>query len=144
MKFGQILLCCMTKISNMFLTQCWRLETISRLFFDFIIKFQKSLFLLCVAKYCKNQLHNRPFENHFFQKSIPYINQLTDQHCRSTGWSQYDINPFKKTFSPDYIHWLYVIMYSLPECQGTPCLKQVPHLKVKWQQRNSNLQPLSL
>ena len=25
-------------------------------------------------------------------------------------------------------------LYSLPECQGTPCSKQVPYLKVKWQQ----------
>ena len=25
-------------------------------------------------------------------------------------------------------------LYSLPECQGTPCLKQAPYLKFKWQQ----------
>ena len=36
MKFGQILLCCMTNISNMFLAACWRLETSSRFFYDFI------------------------------------------------------------------------------------------------------------
>ena len=36
MKFGQILVCCMTNISNMFLAQCWRLETSSRPFYDFI------------------------------------------------------------------------------------------------------------
>ena len=36
MKFGQILVCCMTNISNMFLAECWRLETSSRLFHDFI------------------------------------------------------------------------------------------------------------
>ena len=36
MKFGQIWVCCMTNISNMFLTECWRLETSSRLFYDFI------------------------------------------------------------------------------------------------------------
>ena len=35
-KFGQILVCCMTNISNMFLAECWRLETSSRLFYDFI------------------------------------------------------------------------------------------------------------
>ena len=35
-KFGQILVCCMTNISNMFLAECWRLETSSRLFHDFI------------------------------------------------------------------------------------------------------------
>ena len=37
MKFGQILVCCMTNISNMFLDECWRLETSSRLFYDFIL-----------------------------------------------------------------------------------------------------------
>ena len=36
MKFGQILVCCLTNISNMFLTECWRLKTSSRLFYDFI------------------------------------------------------------------------------------------------------------
>ena len=36
MKFGQILVCCMTNISNMFLAQCWRLETSPRPFYDFI------------------------------------------------------------------------------------------------------------
>ena len=39
MKFGKILVCCMTNISNMFLAgdwQCWRLETSSRPFYNFI------------------------------------------------------------------------------------------------------------
>ena len=36
MKFGQILLYCMTSISNIFFAECWRLETSSRLLCDFI------------------------------------------------------------------------------------------------------------
>ena len=36
MKFDQILVCYMTNISNMLLTECWRLETSLRLFYDFI------------------------------------------------------------------------------------------------------------
>ena len=32
---------------------------------------------------------------------------------------------------------------SLPECQGTPCSKQVSYLMFNWQQWDSNLQPLS-
>ena len=36
MKFGQILVCCMTNISDLFFAQCWRLETTSRLFYNFI------------------------------------------------------------------------------------------------------------
>ena len=31
----------------------------------------------------------------------------------------------------------------LPECQGTPCLKQARNLKVKWLQLDSNPEPLS-
>ena len=34
--FAQILVCCMTNICNMFLDECWRLETSSRPFCDFI------------------------------------------------------------------------------------------------------------
>ena len=37
MKFGQLLLCCMRNISNLFLAQYWRLETSSRPFY-FLIK----------------------------------------------------------------------------------------------------------
>ena len=36
MKFGQILVYYMANISNMFLAEFWRLETSSRLFYDFI------------------------------------------------------------------------------------------------------------
>ena len=36
MKYGEILVCCMANISNMFLVECWRLETSSRFFYDFI------------------------------------------------------------------------------------------------------------
>ena len=35
-KFGQILVCCITNISNMFMAQCWKLETSYRPFYDFI------------------------------------------------------------------------------------------------------------
>ena len=35
-KFDQILVCCKTKISNMFLAQDWRLETSSRLSYNFL------------------------------------------------------------------------------------------------------------
>ena len=34
-------------------------------------------------------------------------------------------------------------IYSFPKCQGTSCLKQAPYLKIKWQQQDSNPQPLS-
>ena len=31
----------------------------------------------------------------------------------------------------------------MPECQGTDCSKQAQNLKFKWEQRDSNPQPLS-
>ena len=34
-------------------------------------------------------------------------------------------------------------LYSLPECQETPCSKKLPYLKFKLQQRDSYPQPLS-
>ena len=36
MKFGQMLVCCMANISNMFLAPCWRLRTSFRPLYDFI------------------------------------------------------------------------------------------------------------
>ena len=45
-----------------------------------------------------------------------------------------------------YLHKtiLNATLYSLPECQGTPFnSNQAPYLKFKWQQRDSNPQPLS-
>ena len=46
MKSGLILVCCMTDISNMFLAECWRMETSSRLFYDF----SNNIFLNLLAK----------------------------------------------------------------------------------------------
>ena len=37
--------------------------------------------------------------------------------------------------------WIYTLR--LPECQGAPCLKQARYLKIKWLQRDSNLQQLA-
>ena len=41
MKFGQVLVCCMKNICNMFLAQCWRLETSSAPFMS-LLKWQYS------------------------------------------------------------------------------------------------------
>ena len=39
--------------------------------------------------------------------------------------------------------WQWIHNLQLPECQGTPCSKQAPYLKIKWLQRDSHPQPLS-
>ena len=39
------------------------------------------------------------------------------------------------------LEWIYTLQ--LPECQETHCWKQTQYLKFKWQQRDSNPQPLS-
>ena len=46
-----------------------------------------------------------------------------------------------------YITWRFHSeskLYSSPECQETPCLKQAQYLKFNRQQQDSNLQPLRL
>ena len=64
MIFGQILMCYITNIYDMFLAQWWRLETSSRLFYDFI----KTTILRDLALF--NSWHlpylnvpNTPFQN---------------------------------------------------------------------------------
>ena len=39
--------------------------------------------------------------------------------------------------------WEWINTLQFPECQGTPCSKQAPHLKIKWLQRDSKPQPLN-
>ena len=39
--------------------------------------------------------------------------------------------------------WEWIHTLQLPECQGTPCSKQAPYLKIKWLQRDSIPQQLS-
>ena len=43
MKFGQILVCCMINISNMFFVQCWGLDPNSKPFYDFIKMIQQDV-----------------------------------------------------------------------------------------------------
>ena len=55
------------------------------------------------------------------------------------------INPIKCIFLLRHIQVLESICtLQLPECQGTPCLKQGYYLKFKWLQQDVNPQPLSL
>ena len=54
----------------------------------------------------------------------------------------------KKCMTLCYYHITYEFqsestVYSLPKCQGTSSSKQALYLKFKWQQRDSNPQPLS-
>ena len=58
------------------------------------------------------------------------------------------IHKYKLILTVCYYHVTYELqsestLYSLPECQGTPCSNKAPYLKFKWQQRDSNTQPLS-
>ena len=58
--------------------------------------------------------------------------------------STYLYNACDCMFLSCHVHvseWIHTLQ--LPECQETPCLKQVQYLKFKWLQRDSNPQPLS-
>ena len=39
------------------------------------------------------------------------------------------------------LEWIHTLQF--PECQGTPCSKQAPYLKIKWLQLTSKPQPFS-
>ena len=96
------------------------------------------------------------YQNHFCSKKhflIYYIvspsvfPQLQDIRFKYVAKRVEFINANKK--SAWYYHVTYGIysesaLYSLPECQGTHGWKQAPYLKFKWQERDSNQQPLSL
>ena len=58
----------------------------------------------------------------------------------------------QKLWEPHYLTGCSYVMYTFhrefillefPECQGTPCSKQLRYLKFKWLQRDLNPQPLS-
>ena len=72
MKFRQILVCCMTNISIMFLAESWRLETSSRLFYHFI-KYSKIWPFLMVDMY------------HFYFSFLFFISFIHLSKKRNTG-----------------------------------------------------------
>ena len=60
MKFGQILVCFITSISNMLLAQCWRLETSSRAFYDFVkttIEWDLAFFIVDIYHFLLSFIH---------------------------------------------------------------------------------------
>ena len=66
----------------------------------------------------------------------------------SNGVDPTKSNKSKECMTVSYYHLTYKFqsestVYSLAECQGPLCSKQSRYIKFKWQQRNSNLQPLS-
>ena len=64
MKYRQILVCCIANISNMFLVECWRLETSSRVIYDFIkMTIQQDLAILMVDIF-----HFQLYFIHLFKK----------------------------------------------------------------------------
>ena len=85
MKFGQILVCYMTNISNMFLGECRRLETISWLFYDFIkMTIQAFQWIFCtqvINRPCKEvgRLYN--FYNFVIIFSLMWVTMI----CRSSN-----------------------------------------------------------
>ena len=101
MKFGQILAYCMTTISNMFLTECWRLETSFRLFYDFVKKtIQQDLCCIFTKKIkLKNekyifalfQLFKFLIYNFICQSYTPFIIILSN--CHHSQLQHYIISP---------------------------------------------------
>ena len=82
--FGQILVWCMTKISNMFLAQCWRLETASRPFM-ILWKWQHSR----VATLIWNS-NSRLFQVIFRKKNqfSRFLNRNSKFHKKNEKWKK--------------------------------------------------------
>ena len=72
----------------------------------------------------------------YYQRSLKYkLSQLIFQIYMVSK-----VNTISSTVS--YYHVKYEFqgestLYSLPECQRTPCSRQAPYVKFKWQQRDS-------
>ena len=85
MKFCQILVCCMTNISNIFLPQCWRLETSSRLFYDFIkMTIQQDLAILSNWHLLFLNVPHSPFQKNETMES--WYNLLLSNWSRLLIW----------------------------------------------------------
>ena len=62
----------------------------------------------------------------------------------SSAVSTYLYGAFDCVFLSCHVRiWEGIHTLQLPECQGTPCWKEAPYLKIKWMQRDSNPKPLS-
>ena len=91
MKFGQILSCCTTNISNLFLVQYWRLKTSSRPLYDFI---QMTI-----------QRHPAIFSSwHLSFLIIPYS---PFQKCERT-WNLVQVFQIVQKIPENYCLWLYL------------------------------------
>ena len=105
------------------------------------LSFQKKMYYFLLWKPFKND--EKCFLFHlqgFFRPQNIYVFVMTFWSCRKKD--------LMKKMSACYYHVTYEFqsestVYSLPECQRTSCSKQAPYLKFKWQQRDSNPQPLS-
>ena len=85
MKFGEILVSCMRSISEMFLGQCWRLETSSRSFYDFIkMKIQQDLAIFNVWHLSSLIVSYSPFQKIETLKSWHYL--LLSNWRRLLNW----------------------------------------------------------
>ena len=61
-------------------------------------------------------------------------------HSVNLSFTMFIFTPLD-TWDQILVWWLCVLI--IPECQGTPCLKQAWNLNFKWLQHESNPQPLS-
>ena len=62
----------------------------------------------------------------------------------SSAVSTYLYGAFDCVFLSCHVRiWEGIHTLQLSECQGTPCWKEAPYLKIKWMQRDSNPKPLS-
>ena len=81
--------------------------------------------------------------NHLVRKpTLNHLAKLSKWLSCAVSTSLY--GEFDCVFLSCYVRvWEWIHTLQLPECQGTPCSKQAPYLKIKWLQQDSNPQPLT-
>ena len=82
--------------------------------------------------------------NHLFRK---WTSNHLAKLSKWLNWvvSTYTQDAFDYMFLSCHVRvWEWIHTLQLPECKGTPCSKQAPYLQIKWLQRDSNPQSLSV
>ena len=90
---------------------------------------------------------------HFYQKEqskryavIKFCHSNNSNDKYVTVWLKMGLSSHNKIVCYYHVTYDFEIestLLSFPECQGTPCSKQEPYLKFKWQQQDLNPEPLS-
>ena len=100
---------------------------------------EKRLWHKCFSVNYTKFLRRTCLENTFRRLLLERMQKTTKQLVKTTNHNK--VYCMLWSCHVRVLEWIYTPY--LFECQRTTCLKQAPYLKLKWQQRDLNPQPLS-